>query len=205
MTETPSGSFSLAKYGVVRGLVTDPVRSFLHRYVLGALRAGKLRSGDDDLPHTPCCYADPLMEWLLESVRASIEATSGLSLLPTYSYLRVYQAGDVLKRHTDRPSCEVSVTLNVHSDAERPWPIWIEANGEPRAIALGPGDALVYRGTEVPHWRETFSGEQAIQVFLHYVHDLGAHREWIYDRRRGLNIPPAARRIMQMVSGQRGS
>ena len=36
---------------------------------------------------------------------------TGLNLKPTYSYWRLYKTGDVLKRHKDRPSCEVSTTL----------------------------------------------------------------------------------------------
>ena len=55
------------------------------------------------------------MEALLETLLPRVEAESGMRLLPTYSYLRVYKRGDVLRRHTDRPACEMSVTLNLGS------------------------------------------------------------------------------------------
>ena len=43
-----------------------------------------------------------------------MEKKTGLKLHPTYSYARIYKAGDImLKRHKDRFSCEISTTLNL--------------------------------------------------------------------------------------------
>ena len=50
--------------------------------------------------------------------------TTGLKLNPTYSYARIYKKGDVLHRHKDRFSCEISTTMNLGGDE---WPIYIEA------------------------------------------------------------------------------
>ena len=41
-------------------------------------------------------------------------------------YARVYK-GDVLKRHIDRFSCEISTTLNLGGN---PWPIYLEPSGK---------------------------------------------------------------------------
>src|SRR5262245_66530252 len=113
------------------------------------------------------------MEGLLEELMPRMEAETQRRLHPTYSYYRVYKRGDVLPRHTDRESCEVSVSLCLGYAASEPWPLWLERLGASRAIALRPGDALLYRGIELPHWREAFAGEHAAQLFLHYVDRAG--------------------------------
>jgi hypothetical protein len=36
-------------------------------------------------------------------------------------------------------------------------------------INLEPGDAAIYSGCEIEHWREEFKGDWHAQTFLHYV------------------------------------
>jgi hypothetical protein len=111
----------------------------------------------------------------------------GQNLLPTYAYARFYVNGEVLERHSDRPACEVSITLNLAGDKE--WPIWFETPaGEARSLILNPGDAAMYLGCERPHWREAFTGNHSTQVFLHYVRSRGFFNNHFFDsdnKRRG--------------------
>jgi hypothetical protein len=102
-----------------------------------------------------------------------------------------------LKRHRDRPACEVSLTLNLGFQAEKPWPIWFEVDGEVRTASLEPGDALLYKGIELPHWREPFDGENSAQVFLHYVNQDGQNREWKYDKRFSLGTSLMTKRVLE--------
>jgi hypothetical protein len=136
-------------------------------------------------------YGDPTFDGLLEYLRPRIEAASGLSLYPTYSYFRLYKRGDVLMRHLDRPACEISVTLNLAQSPNEPWPIFVERGNERYAARLSPGDALLYRGCECWHWREAFHGDRLVQVFLHYVDRNGPHRAEKFDRRQTLMREPA--------------
>jgi hypothetical protein len=69
---------------------------------------GRSASGDDASD-----YGDPAFDGLLEYLRPRVQDQCGLRLLPTYSYFRMYKHGDVLRRHRDRPACEISVTLNI--------------------------------------------------------------------------------------------
>jgi len=98
-----------------------------------------------------------------------MEKHTGLKLSETYSYARIYKKGDVLKRHKDRYSCEVSTTLNLGGD---PWSIYLDPTGkEGQAgikIDLEPGDMLIYSGCKLEHWRKKFKGNNCAQVFLHY-------------------------------------
>ena len=128
---------------------------------------------------------------------------TGLQLIPTYSYSRIYKKGDELKRHKDRPSCEISTTLNLGGD---PWPIFIDPTGSdnvideyknihksgaPKGIKvdLKQGDMLIYSGCELEHWREPFTGKLCGQVFLHYNHADGQFaKSNLYDKRPMLGI-----------------
>ena len=137
---------------------------------------------------------DPSLDMLLESVRPRVEAATGRKLWPTYSYLRVYKRGNLLAAHLDRPSCEISMTVNLGMDADEPWPIWIAGPMGIAAVPLDPGDGLIYRGCDCYHWREPFAGNRLAQVFLHYVDQDGPNAEWKFDKRPSLG---AAARVTE--------
>ena len=146
---------------------------------------------DEQVPETYSHYADIAMETLLEKLKPLMEKESGLKLNETYSYARIYKKGDVLERHKDRYSCEVSTTLNIGGDE---WPIYLEPSGEEgkegTKIILNQGDMLIYKGCDVEHWREAFEGENCGQVFLHYndASDEKAEQNK-YDGRPCLGLP----------------
>lgn len=145
---------------------------------------------------------------LLLDLLPHFEEASGLKLLPTYAYARVYEPGEVLKIHRDRPACEVSATLTLGFDGDV-WPIYMgRPSEEPTPlrrvdesknivyakdvgkIEMDVGDAVLYRGCDMYHWRDEYSeGKWQAQVFLHYVDANGPNAEWIYDKRGGLNLP----------------
>ena len=139
---------------------------------------------DQQVPNTYSHYADPVMETLLMKVLPVMKEETGLELIPTYSYARLYKKGDILKRHKDRPSCEISTTINLGGD---PWSIFIDGTG----ANIDIGDMLVYSGCELEHWREPFEGNTCAQVFLHYNHLNGPFsKQNRFDKRPMLGVPP---------------
>jgi hypothetical protein len=180
-----ANEFAVRHYVVVEQIISRRDREKLFRHALQRSRTDSMLP-DCQVTGTPAAYGDPYMEELLEHLLPVVEKITGLKLFPTYSYLRVYQHGAVLARHTDRPSCEISVTANLGCRASHPWPIWIQSSQGAFSVAMKPGDATVYRGIECPHWREPFRGELAAQVFLHYVDQHGPHAEWKFDKRYSL-------------------
>jgi len=123
-------------------------------------------------------YGDPLMESLMVNKLNIMQKETGLELLPTYAFWRMYTMNADLKKHIDRQSCEISVTVMIGSDG-KPWPIYM--NGT--EINMKSGDAVIYLGCEVEHWREEFKGDYHIQTFLHYVDKNGPNKEWYLDKR----------------------
>ena len=153
-------------------------------------------SEDSLTPSTYCCYGDFAMETLLLTVLPVMKMNTGLNLIPTYSYAKLYKKGDELKRHKDRPSCEISATLNLGGDN---WDIFLEPSGKTNQkgirINLKQGDMLVYSGFELEHWREPFQGKVCGQVFLHYNNLDGKFgNKNKFDKRPMLGLPDNTKR-----------
>ena len=194
-------SFKKNKYKIIKQAVPEVVAHFLSDYlsvkreVASTLFKTKYTSpynedfghwNDDQIPNTYSHYADVAMETLLLALLPKMEKESGYSLVPTYSYTRIYKNGDILKRHRDRFSCEISVTMFLGGQQ---WPIFINSTKEIK-VNLKVGDMLLYRGNELDHWREPFEGKDCAQVFLHYTNaKTPGAKEKIFDARPHLGLP----------------
>ena len=197
--------FKKNKFLVVKKAVSKNLCDFLHEYTLRrrevaqCLLEKKLISpfnkhfgtfNDDQVPGAYSQYGDITMDTLLARLVPLMEEKTNLKLFPTYSYVRVYKRGDILYRHADRFSCEVSTTLNLGGD---PWPIYVEPSGkkgrEGIRVDLNPGDMLLYSGSELEHWREEFKGRNCVQLFLHYTIKTKKPKKNYLDGRPMLGFP----------------
>jgi hypothetical protein len=191
------------KYKVIKNAIDIDLANFIYNYFLVKRDAVKhmyennmheqwniLGHWDEkQVPGTYCCYGDFASETLLLKMMSTVEKHSGLTLVPTYSFTRLYKKGDVLVRHKDRTACELSTSINLGGD---PWPIFIDEPGALKGteIILSPGDMLVYAGCDLEHWREEFKGEICGQVFLHYANKKNIiSNELKFDRRAMLGLP----------------
>ena len=139
---------------------------------------------DKQAPNSPAVYNfKPFLELLCQKTN---EVTNLIeeSVLPTYTYARIYKNGEVLERHRDRPACEISLTMNIGGDAA--WNIGIQKpNGEEINLNLNQGDAMLYLGCVADHWRNTpFSGQNYSQIFLHYVRSNGPCAWAYFDKKQ---------------------
>ena len=211
-------SFKKNKYIVIKEAVPKQIAEFVYNYFILKRQVARTLFdkryisqfttefgvwNDEQVPNTYSHYADIAMETLLLRTLPIMEKHTKLKLNPTYSYARIYKQGDVLKRHKDRFSCEISTTLNLGGDS---WPIYLEpkknvgipdgkkitvsTNNKGVKIDLSPGDMLVYRGMELEHWREEFQGKDCAQVFLHYNDQKSNDSDKnIFDKRPHLGLP----------------
>ena len=213
------------KYIVIKNALSPELCDFVYKYfllkrsVFNTLKTDRFISpfttyyGTTDDPqviNTYSHYGDIAMETLLVKLMPLVSKITKTKLNPNYSYARIYKKGDVLKRHKDRFSCEISTTLNLGGDK---WPIYLNPNVK-EGYVTGPkmgvhqvqtytpstskgikidlkvGDMLVYSGCDLEHWREEFTGENCGQVFFHYnnLATPGA-KENIFDSRPHLGLP----------------
>ena len=218
-------SFKTKKYQVIRQALSKDLSNFIFNYMMlqrdavaFMVKHNKVNSqnpfmgrrDDEQIPGAYSKYADWVMETLLMYMIPIMKAKTGLELIPTYSYTRLYEKGNILHRHKDRPSCEISTTLHLGGDE---WPIFLNpdpkrgnvygpqegkykiqsyspTNDKGNQVDLKVGDMLIYSGCELEHWREPFQGNVCSQVFLHYNHANGPFSKTnLLDGRPLLGIP----------------
>lgn len=207
--------FEKHNYVLVKNFIPKVLADYLYRYSRIVETSAKVmvdtkfpkydlelfgKFGDGQVPGTFYRYADPAFDTLLVHSVPAMEFVTGMVLQPTYSYWRMYKKDDILKRHRDRPSCEISATLclgydtsNVE-DKQYNWPMWIDETGsltnEGKPIHMEPGDCIIYKGSKVDHWRLPFEGERLAQVFLHYSDQNGPFAQYTkYDARPFVGLP----------------
>ena len=201
-------SFKKNKYKVLKQAISPELAKFVYSYFLNKRNTARFLFdqkylspynteygvwNDEQVPNTYSHYSDMAMETLLQTLNPKMESETGLKLYPTYSYARIYKKGDILARHKDRYSCEVSTTLNLGGES---WPIYLDPTGKSGQsgikIDLKPGDMLIYSGCDLEHWRNSFNGENCGQVFLHYNKDGSKmSEENKFDKRPFLGLPSA--------------
>ena len=212
-------SFKTKKYQVIRNALDKKMANFIFNYMMlqrdavdWMIKNNKVNPvnpfmgtrTDQQVPGCYTKYADWVMETLLMYMIPIMKAKTGLELIPTYTYTRLYEKGNILKRHKDRPSCEVSTTLHLGGDE---WPIFLDPTGADNVIDerknihkpgapkgvrvdLKIGDMLIYSGCDLEHWREPFQGKVCSQVFLHYNHADGPFAKTnLLDKRPLLGVP----------------
>ena len=199
----PQDNFDKNNYIIAKNCVSKELSDFCYNYLLlkkqvmtTLYKTGNLIPNihylgtfeDHQAPNTYSTYGDVAMETLLDKIKPTMEKLTKYKLYSMYAYARVYKKGDILKRHKDRMSCEISTTLNLGGD---PWPIYLEPSGKLNKkgveVNLSPGDMLIYKGCEVEHWRNKFKGDICGQVFLHYRDACISQNT--YDNRPHLGLP----------------
>ena len=155
---------------------------------------------ENQVPGSFSVYNNPKYREIHRLVRRVVQNILEIDLHPTYFYERFYYAGQELKRHSDRPACEISVTLQISTNLKEPWDIWFQKpDGKETIIKMKSGDAVIYKGCEREHWRFPMKSNYNIlqnkinklkkkeddtylhQIFFHYVDAQGPFVHYAYD------------------------
>lgn len=148
-------------------------------------------------------YWHPQYRTIHTGIRLKLEEIIGRKLYNTYYYDRYYFPGQELTKHADRDACEISVSVHISTNLkgqDAKWPFCIKTpSGEERSVSLEPGDGLLYKGCERPHWRDPMPGRRKRdripflkktnpyyyhQIFFHYVLQDGQRAHCAWDRAR---------------------
>ena len=138
--------------------------------------------GDDSVKDTIKCFNDKFNTTLQMGIGINtpyakvhsflldlMQEELNLRLTPTYHFGRIHlNESKGMIWHTDRAPCEISVTLPFAYSGP-PWPMWLEAHNGKQKVELKVGDILIYKGAEVPHHREPYNNEFAMQHYFHFI------------------------------------
>ena len=178
-----------------KGLLEPSLAQFIYKTLLLKQWRGECVR-DHHMPTSASVSNTAETDALLLDLRPKIEEISGLRLVPTYSYARLYFYGDILTRHHDRESCEVSVSIHLGRDGGE-GSLWFAPNNK---VEMEPGDGAVYLGMQIDHWRERFTGNTMGQIFLHYVIAEGDFVDLYFDG-DPQRFPPSISHRMTQPSG----
>ncbi|HEY2345684.1 MAG TPA: hypothetical protein VGH80_07360 [Xanthomonadaceae bacterium] len=204
-----SETYKTSGSALLHGLVSPEVAGAMARlsaFFIARAGAGALVQPKSILDK-PCYEVSsgglPALSTFLWAMTPKIEEVTGVSLLPTYSYLRAYQQGDICRVHSDRAACEHSVSLTVAYADGIPWALAVadtpkshenrqqkqhgeidfgdEAYSE---YMMAPGDAVIYHGIDYRHGRLAPNPNRwSVHLFMHWVDRDGPHRDQLFDGR----------------------
>ena len=126
-------SFKKNKYIILKKVISPDLATFVANYLVMKKQVldtcvkekylspyetilGHYEQPNEQIPNTYCHYADIAVETLMLKLQPIMEKSTELKLYPAYTYTRAYKNGDILHRHKDRFSCEISTTINLGGD-----------------------------------------------------------------------------------------
>lgn len=205
ITKTTNETFERDGFLIVKnicdpsGLICDVPTTIEDKVYYGTLDRVRIKekSFDSQVPNSCERYAYPLYKQYHSELKYKLETILGVQLYRTYYYDRFYFVGSDLKRHTDRPACEISISVNISSNINDYWDFYIHGKqGNIVGAKLNPGDGLIYKGIERPHWRHPLKSRHKglrkfyngitnknddtyyHQIFFHYVMADGYYVEY---------------------------
>ena len=201
------GNYREDGYATIRGLVPPEVAAnLLKQLQMDLTSAGK---SFDDFAQSQALSRHPTVEisghfyrpltTFLWGLTPAIAQLTGADVLPSYDYFRIYQKDDICRVHSDRPSCEHSLSLTLAYSDNRPWPLEMgsvkveserpcveDFGDEPHvAVELQPGDGVLYRGIDLRHGRtQPNPNRWSAHLFLFWVERGGDFAQHAFDEER---------------------
>lgn len=201
------GDYHRDGYATVRGLIPPEVAANLFKQIQIDLTAAGRSFNDFAKLHQLSKqetvdisghFYRPLTTFLW-GLTPIIGQLTGADVLPSYDYFRIYGEGEICRVHSDRPSCEHSLSLTLAYSDGLPWPLEVgsqrvdsegpcvdDFGDEPfTGVAMEPGDAVLYRGIDLRHGRTMPNPNQwSAHLFLFWVERGGPFAQHAFDEQR---------------------
>tara|TARA_B100000902_G_scaffold199526_1_gene190202 strand:+ start:49 stop:627 length:579 start_codon:yes stop_codon:yes gene_type:complete len=183
-------------FDIRQGFIPQYLAQYLRNYFELLRRNDQIpNKGDAQVEKSLGIYGDPAFDMLMLMCLPMVEESVGKKLLPTYTYARIYFNGADLRPHMDRPECQHSVSVSLGGEYDTAWPLSFRDENYAVHANLNEGDAVVYRGDKVLHWREPFQGTTQYQIFMHYVEANGPYQDKLYDTRPNIGLEAGTKRV----------
>jgi hypothetical protein len=194
--EKAKNQFEQNQYVVLRELLPSAQMKAMRRFYRQYL-AGGFMPFDDTQSKRFYQHNEPLARQFHQNLTKLMSLIVGEEVIASYVYVGSYINKADLTPHTDREQCEFSISFQVDYLPETenhlsPWGLFLwkpdfsknapieytsnkfpaenEAADENTAVYLASGDALIYKGRELIHYRYALpDGNQSTSLFFHYV------------------------------------
>lgn len=165
--------FALQGYCMLPSLIHPDQIAALARYYRALIQGGSWELGDAQVEQRHGWYNELVARFFHLQLCNLVSGVGGEPVKPTYCYSSAYHGGASLRAHMDRRQCEYTLSLLIDRSpgaTDVPWPLWFQAPSGKDSVTLGLGDAVLFRGCELAHWREAAPSDQDQTMLLfHYV------------------------------------
>ena len=174
MVAQAAGFFLRNRYVNLNNLFHPLHIAALRRYLRDLLTAGKLAKGRGGYQHCHLCHNEPVARFFHHQLTSLVSEITGEPVQPSFTFTLSYHGGAELSTHTDREQCEFTLSLCLDFIPEprgrTPWPIYMERAGGCIEIGQALGDAILFCGREVPHYRKRLAeGHTSTSILFHFV------------------------------------
>ncbi len=124
-------------------------------------------------------YGDEFFEEVHKELCQQLSKYLGIKLLTSFNCVRFYPEHEVLEKHIDREAAEFSMSITVDFKGEEEWPIYFSENedsGEEIKVSLNTGEAVLFQGSKLYHWRKPLKNQWQIQAFFFFVDADGQYK-----------------------------
>ena len=134
---------------------------------------------------------DPNIDRIAIDLKTYMEECFQKPMLPTYTCMRLYRKGDALRIHTDRESCEYSLSVVIarsKENSELPYTLFFKKpDASEIGVSCSVGEGVFYKGMELPHFRYPCPLDWYLTAFFHYVERGGEIYKSYYDKHPDLD------------------
>jgi hypothetical protein len=165
--------FAALDYCLLSDLIHPAHLRALGRYYRDLIAGGYWQLGDAQVKGRYGWYNEMLACFFHHQLTRYVGEAVGMLVKPSYAYVSAYQGGAVLDRHLDREQCEFTMSLLIERTYEKeaiPWPLYFDTSQGKVELFQSVGDAVLFRGTRLPHYRPPLAeGQTYTSLLFHYV------------------------------------
>ena len=150
--------FDAHRYSVLPSLIHPDHAAALARYYDALIASGAWVFGVAQVSHRHGWHNEPVARYFHHQLAEFIGRVAGEPVRPSYCYVSAYRGGRAsLRPHVDRKQCVFTVSLWIRertAAGTAPWPLWLHTPDGITSVTQSPGDAVLFRGCGLPHWRD---------------------------------------------------
>lgn len=161
------------QYLHIPNLISPLQVAALRAYTRRRRQAGPLQYEDDQYTRRYYRVYDPVLNFLHQHLLQVLGSLVPDQLRTSYNVISYYTDTELIP-HVDREPCIWNISVQLDSQPAAcegaPWPLYLHTHHGDTPVMLTAGDALIYKGREMTHWRDKLpAGREETVLLFHFV------------------------------------